>query len=75
MNCEQKIFVSIIFTMFILSSVAIISIIYYLDKDIKQCKQRCSLVNEDYSSYFNNDEDKLICYCKSKLHIVNGIVR
>jgi hypothetical protein len=44
-------------------------------KNIKECKQRCSSFNEDYSNYFYNDEDKLICYCKPKLNIVNGIVR
>ena len=45
------------------------------NNDENECKLKCASINESYNYSSTDDENKLICYCKPKLNIVNGIVR
>ena len=57
-------------------SVMIIGLTYPTHiKNTKQCKQKCSLINESYNYSSTDDEENVICYCKPKLNVINGIVR
>lgn len=65
----------IIIITILFGATAIISSFLVSNNRTYYCQRKCSSINESYAQFGFDDDNNLVCYCKPKLHVVDGIVR